>query len=360
MSVHHKMGMSRWTPWAVCPHFDGVEHSAAAEKGSAQHDKLCRVLNGDDTLVLDETDMADRAVAWAAKEVLADAGDEILYTEEMVEIRENVSKPLAGIYGTVDAFFIGTDRTDPACGRVIHVYDFKSMGRGMGCDQFPQLKGYALGVASMLGVTEMKTKVELHLLLGGAFRHERLSTTLFDCVTAGETIVNERKHAETAQHTPSEWCKYCRRSTFCPATDEQIEIVEGGKLGVLDIPHRLLFIEQLSGVLDKAREECKAEIAKADGKMLDGGDVCYSIREQSGASKLGKGKMLSLVDTLHSRGVKSEDIFDRCSIKKADAMKLLQATGMKLKSKDESAETAETVVAPFYEAGVVEKLERVR
>lgn len=358
MSIHHKMGMSRWTPWAICPHYDSVEHSGAAAKGSAQHDKLYRKLNDDNTLVLDDTDMLDRAVNWAANIIKTEAGDEVIYTEEMVEISEELSKPLAGIYGTVDAFYLQEDKETG--GKIIHIYDFKAMGRGMGCDLFPQLKGYALGVASLLHIQDTKTKVVLHLLLGGVFKHEILTTDVFDCITTGETIVNNRKHAETAAHCPSEWCKYCRHSSNCPATDEAIEIVESGKLGSLDVCHRLVFIEQLSEILSKAREECKSEIARAQGKCIDCGDVAYAIREQNGAAKLRNDMILTLIDTLHSRGVSSETIFGKCSIKKSDAMKLLQATGMKLKSKDESVETAETVVAPFYEAGVVEKLERVK
>lgn len=357
MSIHHKMGMSRWTPWSVCPHFDSVENSISASKGSAQHDKLCRLLNGDGTLELDDTDMLDRAVSWAANIIKADAGDDVIYSEEMVEITEEVSKELAGIYGTVDAFFI-KEQEDGS--KVIHIYDFKSMGRGMGCDQFPQLMGYALGVASLLHVHDTKTKVVLHLLLGGVFRHDIKTTDIFDCITTGETVVNERKHAETAAHTPSEWCKYCRHSTNCPATDEQIEIVEQGRLGSLDTCHRLLFIEQLSEVLSKAREECRAEIAKASGKMLDAGDVAYAIHEQSGRATLGEGKMWGLYDTLSAHGVSLQDIFDKCSMKKSDAMKLLQKTGMKLKSKDPDADTAEKTVVPFYEIGTVEKLERVK
>ena len=162
MSIHHKMGMSRWTPWSVCPKYDSIPYSTSASIGTAQHDKLARLLNSDDTLELDDTEMIDRAVRWAGAVISGDAQGETLYTEEMVEIGEGISKDLAGIYGTVDAFFIQHTEGD---GKVIHIYDFKSMGRGMGCDLFPQLKGYALGVASLLGVTEMNTKVVLHVLL---------------------------------------------------------------------------------------------------------------------------------------------------------------------------------------------------
>lgn len=358
MSIHHKMGMSRWTPWAICPHYDSVEHSGSAAKGSAQHDKLCRKLNGDDTLVLDDTDMLDRAVNWAANIIKTEASDEVIYAEEMVEISEELSKPLAGIYGTVDAFYLQEDKETG--GKIIHIYDFKAMGRGMGCDLFPQLKGYALGVASLLHIQDTKTKVVLHLLLGGSFKHEILTTDVFDCITTGETIVNNRKHAETAAYCPSEWCKYCRHSSNCPATDEQIEIVESGKLGSLDVCHRLVFIEQLSEILSKAKEECKSEIARAQGKCIDCGDVAYAIREQNGRATVGEGKMWGLYETLMTLGVSLEDLFDKCTIKKSDAMKLLQKTGMKLKSKDPDAVTAETTVSPFYEISTVEKLERVK
>lgn len=357
MSAHHKMGMSKWTPWSVCSHYDSVEHSTAASIGSGQHDKLHRKLTGDETLELDTTSMLDRAVEWAANIIKETAGDNTVYSEEMVEIRESVSPQLKGIYGTVDAFFVETDEHGE---KVIHVFDFKAMGKGMGCDLFPQLKGYALGVASMLGVSDSRTKCVLHILLGGIFSHEKLETDLFDCRTQGETVVNARKHNEAAPYCPSEWCKYCKHSTYCVATDEQIDVVRQGVLNSLSVPMRLVLIDQLESILKKAKEEAKAEIALNDSKMIEDNGVAYAIREQNGVAKLRNDMMLPLIDTLHSRGVSSETIFGKCTIKKSDVMKLLQATGMKLKSKDESVETAETVVAPFYEAGVVEKLERVK
>ena len=230
--------------------------------------------------------------------------------------------------GTVDAFFLQEDKE--SFGKVIHIFDFKAMSRGMGCDLFPQLKGYALGVASLLHIQNTKTKVVLHLLLGGSFKHEILETDVFDCITTGETIVNDRKHAETAAHCPSEWCKYCRHSSNCPATDEAIEIVESGKLGSLDVCHRLVFIEQLSDILSKAKEECKSEIARAKGKCIDCGDVAYVIREQNGRATIGEGKMWELYETMTTLGVSLEDLFDKCTIKKSDAMKLLQKTTLVL------------------------------
>ena len=356
MSIHHKLGMSKWTPWSVCPKYDSVPHSTSASIGSAQHDKLARLLNGDDTLELDETEMIDRAVKWAAAIIRGDAGDETLYTEEMVEIGDRISESLAGIYGTVDAFFIQHTEDDS---KVIHIYDFKSMGRGMSCDLFPQLKGYALGVASLLGVAEMNTKVVLHVLLGGAFKHDILTTDLFDCLTTGETVVNARKHAEAAKPCPSEWCKYCKHSTSCEATDEQVELVRQGVLNSMSVPKRLLFIEQIEGILKKAKEEAKAEIALAEGKTITDDGITFAIHSVNGPSKLGDGKMWELYSMLTSRGVSLEDLFSKCSVKKNDAMKLLQATGMKLKSKDHAVETAETVVAPYYEATTVEKMERI-
>ena len=361
MSIHHKLGMSKWTPWSVCPKFDSVTHSTSASIGSAQHDKLARLLNGDDTLELDETEMIDRAVKWAAQIIKGDAIDETLYTEEMVEISDRISENLAGIYGTVDAFFIQhiTDKETGDERKVSHIFDSKSMARGMGNDLFPQLMGYALGVASLLGVTEMNTEVVLHVLLGGAFRHVIKQTDLFDCLTTGETVVNKRKHCESAKPCPSEWCRYCRHSTSCEATDEQVELVRQGVLNSMSVPKRLVFIEQVEAILAKAKAEAKAEIANAEGKTVTDDGITYAIHPVNGPSKLGDGKMWELYSMLTSKGVSLEDLFSKCTVKKGDAMKLLQATGMKLKSKDPAVETAETCVSPYYEATTVEKLERI-
>ena len=357
MSVHHKMGMSRWTPWSVCPKYDSIQQSVSASIGTAQHDKLARLLNGDDTLQLDSTDARDRAVAWAAKEIQIDAVGETLYTEEMVEISDRISPLLGGIYGTVDAFFIQHATTSE--NMTIHIYDFKSMGRGMGCSLFPQLMGYALGVASLLNITDTNTKCCLHILLGGSFEHKTSTVSLQECIDVGERVIGERKRAESAKPCPSEWCKYCKHSTSCEATDEQIEVVRQGVLNSLSVPKRLLLIEQVEGILKKAKEEAKAEIARADGKSITDDGITFAIRTSSGPSKLCDGKMLELYSMLTSRGVSLEDLFAKCSVKKNDAMKLLQSTGMKLRSKDTTVETAETVVAPFYEATTVEKLERI-
>ena len=45
---------------------------------------------------------------------------------------------------------------------------------------------------------------------------------------------------------------------------------------------------------------------------------------------------------------------------KTDVMKLLQAKGMKLKSKDPAAITAESVVSPYFASKTVDKLARVK
>ena len=358
MSVHHKMGMSRWTPWAVCPHFDGIEHSTAAARGSALHDKLARLLNKDAEVAkeLDETQMADRAVKWAANVIEAEADGEVIYSEEMVEIRDAISENLSGIYGTVDAFFIKHNWDDEE----IHVFDFKSLSQGNGGDLWPQLMGYALGVASMLNVKTMNTRCVLHILHGGCFEHDVKETTLFDCLTVGETVVNARKHCEAAKHTPSEWCKYCKHSTYCEATDEQIDLVRQGTLNSLTVPTRLILIEQLEGILKKAKEEAKAEVALADGKRIADENGEYAITQANGPSSLVKGAMLSLHSMMSERGVDAEAFFDVCKIGKSDAMKLLQKTGLKLRSKNPDEVTAESLVSQYFKSGTVEKLERVR
>ena len=132
-----------------------------------------------------------------------------------------------------------------------------------------------------------------------------------------------------------------------------------GVLNSMSVPKRLLFIEQIESILKKAKEEAKAEIALAEGKTITDDGITFAIHSVNGPSKLGDGKMWELYSMLTSMGVSLEDLFSKCSVKKNDAMKLLQATGMKLKSKDPAVETAETCVAPYYEATTVEKLERI-
>lgn len=358
MSAHHKMGMSRWTPWSVCSHYDSVERSTAASLGSGQHDKLHRKLTGDETLELDTTSMLDRAVEWAANIINETAGDNTVYSEEMVEIRESVSPQLKGIYGTVDAFFVETDEHGE---KVIHVFDFKAMGKGMGCDLFPQLKGYALGVASMLGVSDGRTKCVLHILLGGVFSHEILETDLFDCRTQGETVVNARKHNEAAPYCPSEWCKYCKHSTYCVATDEQIDVVRQGVLNSLSVPMRLVLIDQLESILKKAKEEAKAEIALNDSKMIEDNGVAYAIKITNGPAQLKPDSMLDIYGMCVTSGVTLDEFLGVSKLSKTDLMKLIASkAGIPIRSKKEDVVTAETMVAPYFESKQVEKLERVK
>ena len=356
MSSHHKMGMSKWTPWNICSHFDSVEDSAEARIGSDKHDKLCRLLNGDDTVVIDESDMTDRAVRWAHDEIKSVCGDETLYTEETVAIKPEVSEALAEIYGTVDAFFIQHDGDE----KVIHVFDFKSMSHG-GKDMWPQLKGYALGVASMLGCFDVMTKCILHILHGGVFKHDILETDLGECITDGERIVNQRKFNEAAPHCPSSWCKYCKHSSSCEATQKQVDIVKSGALMQFSAPKRLVIIEELESVLKKAKEEAKAEIALAPNRTIEDDGVAYAIVSKNGPSSVADGQVLTLFNACTAHGVTADDFLGICKLSKTDVMKLLQSRGgLKLKSKDPAALTAETVVAPFFTSKLVDKLERVK
>lgn len=355
MSSHHKMGMSKWTPWNICSHFDSIEDSAEARIGSDKHEKLCRLLNGDDTVVIDESDMTDRAVRWAHDEIKAVCGDETLYTEETVAIKPEVSEELAEIYGTVDAFFIQHDGDE----KVIHVFDFKSMSHG-GKDMWPQLKGYALGVASMLCCFDVMTKCVLHILHGGVFKHDIIETDLGECIAEGERIVNQRKFNDAAPQCTSSWCKYCKHSSSCEATQKQVDIVKSGALMQFSAPKRLVIIEELESILKKAKEEAKAEVALAPNRTLEDDGVAYAIVSKNGPSSLADGKVIPLYNACTSYGVMAEDFLGVCKMSKTDVMKLLQAKGMKLRSKDPAAITAESVVSPYFTSKTVDKLERVK
>ena len=356
MSSHHKMGMSKWTPWNICSHFDSVEDSAEARIGRDKHDTLCRLLPGDDTVVIDESDMTDMAVRWAHDEIKSACGNETLYTEETVAIKPEVSEALAEIYGTVDAFFIQHDGDD----KVIHVFDFKSMSHG-GKDMWPQLKGYALGVASMLGCFDVMTKCILHILHGCVFKHDIIETDIGECVAEGERIVNQRKFNEAAPHCPSSWCKYCKHSSSCEATQKQVDIVKSGALMQFSAPKRLVIIEALESILKKAKEEAKAEVALAPNRTLEDDGVSYAIVSKNGPSSVADGQVLTLFNACTAHGVTADDFLGICKLSKTDVMKLLQSKGgLKLKSKDPAALTAETVVAPFFTSKLVDKLERVK
>lgn len=350
--LHHDLGMSRWTPWNQCAHYDSEKTNVYAEKGSDAHDKLLRYMCEDESLVIDQTDMLDRAVVWAGdilKRFKAEHNCD-LYNEEKVIVKEESSKLLAGIYGTVDAF-ANVDG-------FIHVFDFKSMNRG-GTSHFPQLMGYAIGVAGLLGITNPNTPVILHVLLGGIFKEDVLTTTLGHCVEEGERIVNLRNDRSNSEPCPNDFCKYCKHASSCPAAKKAVEFVAGGGLDALSVPKRLLFIEQVEAIIKKVKDEAKSEVSLAAGKTITDGDVTFAIHTVKGPSKLAKGKALDFFNNLATHGVSSEEFLNICSVAKTEVMKLLGSKGVKQRSKDPSVLTADKIISPFYVSNDVEKLERV-
>lgn len=357
MASHHKMGMSRWTPWNSCARFDSVEDSAAARKGTEAHDRLRRYLTGDKTLELDDTQQADRAVKWAGDYIRQHADGRSVAVEERVEIGAELSAPLAGIYGTVDAFDIDSDTGKEH--DVISVYDFKSLSSDHASDLFPQLAGYAIGVASLVGIRDVNSMVHLHVLFGGDFSSEVKVTTLADCIEVGERIVNARKHVEAAPCVTNHWCRYCRHVSDCQGVEALTQTVKGGGLASLSAPKRLAVIDELEAILKRAKEVAKAEIAMRPGKVWEDDGVRYAIREVNGPSSVADGKMVELFNACAAFGVGADAVMAVCKVGKADVCRVLHdVAGMKVRSKNPDEVTAESVVAPFFACRQVEKLVR--
>ena len=360
---HHELGMSRWTPWSACPRFDSIDDAPSAKVGIEAHAKLSKLLSGDadPALLLDWTQQVDRAVAWAADEIKSSADKSPvrtrIYSEETVTISDCFPAVLVGIYGTVDAFYVSNNDEGKSA---IHIFDFKSLSTG-GKDMWAQLKGYALGVASEHGIIDANTKVGLHLLLGGVFRHEFMSTTLDDCVQTGVAILEQRKHRLGIEPCPSSWCKYCKHASSCSATTGQVELVKSGGLMSYSAPKRLVIIDELEGILKKAKEEAKAEIALAPNRTIEDDGVAYAIITRNGPSKLAENKAVELFNACSPFGVTADDFLKVCQLSKTDIIKLLASKGgLKQKSKNKDDVTAETVVAPFYVCKPVDKLERIK
>ena len=357
MASHHKMGMSKWTPWNCCAHFDSVEDSAAARKGTEAHDRLRRYLTGDKTLELDETQQADRAVKWAGDYIRQHADGRSVAVEERVEIAPSLSESLAGIYGTVDAFDIESDTGEEV--DAINIYDFKSLSSDHATDLFPQLAGYAIGVASLVGIANRNTKVRLHVLFGGDFSVEVKDATLDLCIAIGEQVVNERKHNEGMPHVTNHWCRYCKHSMDCPGVDTLTETVKSGGLASLSAPKRLAVIDELEAILKRAKEVAKAEIALRPNKTWEDEGIRYAIREVNGPSSVAEGKMVELFNACASVGVDADAVMSVCKVGKSDICRVIkEKAGLKVKSKDPNEVTAESVVAPFFTCRQVEKLVR--
>lgn len=357
MASHHKMGMSKWTPWNCCAHFDSVEDSAAARKGTEAHDRLRRLMTDDKTLELDDTQQADRAVKWAADYIRTNANGRSVAVEERVEIAASFSESLAGIYGTVDAFDIDSDTEKDV--DTINIYDFKSLSSDHASDLFPQLSGYALGVASLVGIADLNTKVRLHVLFGGDFSVEVKDTDLADCLALGVKVVNERKHNDGMPHVTNHWCRYCKHSTDCPGVDTLTETVKGGGLASLSVPKRLAVIDELEAILKRAKEVAKAELALQPNKTWEDEGIRYAIHEVNGPASIAEGKMIDLFNACGAVGVSADAVMSVCKVGKSDICRVIKdKAGMKIKSKDPNEVTAESLVSPFFTCRKVEKLVR--
>lgn len=358
MSNHHRMGMSKWTPWKQCSHFDSVDDSAAARKGSELHDKLHRYLSDDKTLNIDDTQQTDRAVVWAGDYIRKFANGRSVASEQPVSISSPKSHPiLDGIYGTVDAFDIESDTDEPF--DTINVYDFKALSCKPTTDLFPQLMGYAIAIATTVGIDFMSTKVRLHLLCGGDFSVTVKETDLQECYREAETIVNQRKNNEAMPYCTNHWCRYCKHSSSCSGVDQLVDVVKGGGLKAFSVPKRLALIDECEAILKKAKEEAKAEIALTPDKTMEDEGIRYSIKQVNGPSSVAEGKMVELFNACASVGVTADAVMDVCKVGKSDICRVLKdKAGLKLKSKDPNAVTAESVVAPYFTCRQVEKLVR--
>lgn len=356
--AHHELGMSRWSAWAVCPCFTSGAETDDAKAGTALHEKLHAVLAGKDMVALDETDAGDRAVRWAADEIRKCLPEgSALHSEDRVEIPESMSETLGGIFGTADAWFV-----DDAANS-INVFDFKSMSRDNGEDLYPQLMGYAIAIASTLPERGKGMTVVMHILHGGVFRHTFIETDMGACIRQGEAIVARHLMADgdADAEMPSRWCRYCGRCAGCRAMNGELGMASNAvALARLSAPRRLDLIERLEAMLKKAKDEAKAEIEAADGQRMEDGGIAYAIREVASPAKMIPGMILPLYSRLTEMGVPHDAFMDRCKIGKGDVVKLLQGAGLKVRSKDPNAVTAEGVASEYFESGRTTRLERCK
>lgn len=358
--AHHELGMSRWSAWAVCPCFTSGAETDDARTGTALHEKLHAVLTNPFSVFLDPTDAGDRAVQWAAEEITKCLTEgATLHSEDRVEIPKSMSETLGGIFGTADAWFHDKD-TD-----TLHVFDFKSMSRDNGEDLYPQLMGYAIGIAANLPMRGkgMGGKVVLHILHGGVFRHTFIETDIAECIRQSEAIVARHLMADgdAEAEMPSRWCRYCGRCAECRAMNGELGMASSAvTIAKLSAPKRLDLIERLEAMLKKAKEDAKAEIEAAEGKRMEDGGIAYAIKEVASPAKMIPGMILPLYSRLTEIGVSHDAFMDRCKIGKGDVVKLLQGAGMKVRSKDANAVTAESVASEYFESGRTTRLERCK
>lgn len=307
--AHHPLSPSNWPAWLVCPNFQGGVSSAAAEAGTDQHEAYALALEAG----VDDIDSS--GPAWAARETLKVCGDAGVHVEDRVDITVDVDGAVVKTYGYADAWFSSDG--------YLEVIDFKS-----GCetlvDYWPQLKGYALGVAQRLGL-EYDVPVKLHILYGAEYKHIAHVCTLNECEADAKLAIAKRIYRTDADRCQCPQCRWCANRESCHTAMEALDRVLTEPTTLALIPDALLLdrLSNIEGIVKGEKERIRNN-AIANGGFVESGDVRYEMRETAGSRK--SVDILGIMADCPKLGldVNGVDMLKACDIGKSDFLNLVK------------------------------------
>jgi hypothetical protein len=309
--AHHPMSPSNWPAWSRCPHFQGGVKSAAADEGTLQHEAWANaVKNG-----VDEYDSG--GAAWAARETRNKSAGCVLHIEDKVEIESSLDGITVKTFGYADAWFVDMDGT-------LNVIDFKS-GSKTAVQYWPQLEGYAVGIAQRLGLHDV-VAVKLHILYGADFMHDMIDTTVGACMADAAYILAKRIYRTEADRDVCPQCKWCANRHLCRAASGALETVETDTTPSIALPDAVLLdrFAIIEGIIKSEKERIRNN-AIANGGFVESGDVRYEMKEVAGTRK--SVDIERVRDDLHDTtgiALSYDELLGACDLGKKDFVDLVR------------------------------------
>ena len=322
---HHPYSPSKFSCWAVCPHWTGTDRETEeANEGTEAHALLAEILAGKAAA----TEDTPHPVAAAADYVVNASCGATLHIEERLE---SGSSELLYMYGTPEVWW----RDDAG----LHIFDYKHFSR-CGASYgffFPQLMAYAaLTVGAEDSVPD--EAVELIVYHGGSCEPEAMLSTIAECYNSTHSILAARQSAELDEfdcEAPTEgcavhkYCKYCKHFGKCGASGLVVAppfASPGTKKSVfveawrnMPLCQKVWLIDTIEEMGKKLKDELKEKLREApDGRIEENG-FCYELKRSRGGLQLP-----SAAGVAESLPVGQDALLGIAKVTKGDLVKLMR------------------------------------
>lgn len=315
---HHKLSMSKWPAWAICPHHESDgKTSDAASFGTSQHEQLEHALKTGDL------SNCDAPVEWAAT-VISDmtvVTNCKLHVEDEVKIVDPFSKA-DGVTGYVDCWWMD--------GRTLHVLDYKS-GAFNGFPYEVQLMGYAKAISSDILPKDIDERnVHLHILYGGSFQHIESVVSLSECDKAADDIMSRLSLKDGYAPVVNHACRWCSHLSECQAVKNAINNFEE-EVNNMNNVQKLERFSVIEGII-KAEKKSIMDSMEVGSVTVDGNVGYKKVHCDGAASSVDIAK---LIKTTCDEGVSitADDIISECTIGKTGYTKLVKQAFLDLGKK---------------------------